>query len=59
MEADEVRFDVEFAAADRTLDFGYMTIGAGRIAGIKGVVSGMADVSPDSGAASPGRWGAR
>lgn len=43
---DEVRFDVEFAAADRTLDFGFMTIGEGRIAGIKGLVSGIADGVP-------------
>ena len=43
VELDEVRFDVEFAAADRTLDFGFMTIGEGRIAGIKGVVSGIVD----------------
>ena len=43
---DEVRFDVEFAAATRTLDFGYMTIGEGRIAGIKGVVSGIVDGVP-------------
>jgi hypothetical protein len=41
VELDEVHFDVEFAAADRTLDFGFMTIGEGRIAGIKGVVSGI------------------
>lgn len=46
VELDEVCFDVEFAAADRTLDFGFMTIGQGRIAGIKGVVSGIADGSP-------------
>jgi hypothetical protein len=46
VELDEVRFDVEFAAADRTLDFGYMTIGEGRIAGIKGVVSGVVDGVP-------------
>jgi hypothetical protein len=46
VELDEVRFDVEFAAADRALDFGFMTIGQGRIAGIKGVVSGIADGSP-------------
>jgi hypothetical protein len=46
VELDEVRFDVEFAAADRTLDFGFMTIGRGRIAGIKGVVSGITGGSP-------------
>jgi len=46
VELDEMRFDVEFAAADRTLDFGYMKIGKGRIAGIKGVVSGVVDGTP-------------
>ena len=43
---DEIRFDVEFAAANRTLDFGFMTIGEGRIAGIKGVVSGVVGGTP-------------
>jgi hypothetical protein len=46
VELDGVCFDVEFASADRTLDFGFMTIGKGRIAGIKGVVSGVADGTP-------------
>ena len=43
---DEVRFDVEFAAAERSLDFGFMRIGAGRIAGIRGGVSGVVDGAP-------------
>jgi hypothetical protein len=38
---DEIRFEAEFGAANATQDFGFMTIGAGRIAGFKGVVSGM------------------
>jgi hypothetical protein len=46
VELDEVRFDVEFAAANRVLDFGYMQIGEGRIAGIKGVVSGVVGGAP-------------
>ena len=46
VELDDVCFDVEFAAADHTLDFGFMTIGKGRIAGIKGVVSGIAAGAP-------------
>jgi hypothetical protein len=46
VELDDVRFDVGFAAADRTLDFGFMTIGQGRVAGIKGEVSGLVDGTP-------------
>jgi hypothetical protein len=38
---DEIRFEAEFGAANATKDFGFMTIGAGRIAGFKGVLSGM------------------
>jgi hypothetical protein len=38
---DEIRFHAEFGAANATKDFGFMTIGAGRIAGFKGVVCGM------------------
>jgi 2,4-diaminopentanoate dehydrogenase len=38
---DEIRFEAEFGAANATHDFGFMTIGAGRIPGFKGVVSGM------------------
>lgn len=37
---DEVGFRVEFATADQDTDFGFMTIGKGRIAGFKGTVSG-------------------
>ena len=43
VELDEIRFEVEFGAANATKDFGFMTIGAGRIAGFKGVLSGMRD----------------
>jgi hypothetical protein len=43
VELDEIRFDVEFGAANRTTDFGFMTIEEGRIAGFKGVLSGVAD----------------
>jgi hypothetical protein len=38
---DEVRFEGQLAAANRTTDFGFMTVQKGRIAGFKGVVSGM------------------
>jgi hypothetical protein len=41
VELDGTAFDVELGAADRTTDFGFMTIGAGRIAGFKGTVSGV------------------
>jgi 2,4-diaminopentanoate dehydrogenase len=40
---DEVRFAAEFATADETLDFGFMTVQRGHIAGFKGVVAGVAD----------------
>jgi hypothetical protein len=38
---DEVRFEGTLAAANETTDFGFMTIQKGRIAGFKGVVSGV------------------
>lgn len=41
VELEEIRFEAEFGAANATRDFGFMTIGAGRIAGFKGVLSGM------------------
>jgi hypothetical protein len=40
-ELDEVRFEGTLAAANETTDFGFMTIQKGRIAGFKGVVSGV------------------
>jgi 2,4-diaminopentanoate dehydrogenase len=43
---DEIRFDVEFGAANRTTDFGFMTIEEGRIAGYNGVLSGVAGGQP-------------
>ena len=43
---DEIRFEVEFGAANRTTDFGFMTIQEGRIAGYKGVLSGVAGGRP-------------
>ena len=42
VELDEIRFEVEFGAANQTTDFGFMTIQEGRIAGYKGVLSGVA-----------------
>jgi hypothetical protein len=38
---DDVRFSVEFAAANETVDFGFMTLHRGNIAGFKGTVAGM------------------
>ena len=43
---DEIRFTAEFATADRTTDFGFMTVGKGRIAGFKGVIAGVAAGRP-------------
>ncbi len=40
VELDEIRFTADFALADDDLDFGYMTIGRGRIAAIRGTISG-------------------
>jgi hypothetical protein len=40
-ELDEIAFRAEFATANETTDFGFMTVGKGRIAGFKGVIAGM------------------
>jgi hypothetical protein len=39
---DEIRFTAEFALANRTTDFGFMTVQKGRIAGFRGVIAGVA-----------------
>ena len=41
IELDRVAFDADFAAANEDTDLGFITIGAGRIAGYKGSVCGM------------------
>ena len=41
VELDGIGFEVELGAANRTTDFGFMTVREGRIAGFKGAVSGM------------------
>ena len=41
VELDEIRFDVEFGAANQTTDFGFMTVRQGHVASFKGVLSGM------------------
>jgi hypothetical protein len=42
VQLDEIRLTAEFALANRTTDFGFMTVRKGRIAGFKGVISGVA-----------------
>jgi len=39
---DEITFNAEFAVAEDDLDFGFMTIGKGRVAAIRGTISGRA-----------------
>jgi 2,4-diaminopentanoate dehydrogenase len=41
VDLDGVRFSVEFAAANQTVDFGFMTLHQGNIAGFRGVVAGI------------------
>ncbi len=43
LDIDGVGFQVQFATANRDTDFGFMTVGKGRIAGFKGTVSGDKD----------------
>ncbi len=43
VDLDEIRFEPQFATANDTLDLGFMTIQKGRIAGLKGVISGIAE----------------
>ena len=46
VELDTVGFEAEFGVANRTTDFGFMTIQEGRISGFKGVLSGVVDGRP-------------
>jgi hypothetical protein len=41
LELDEVRFSADFAVAPHDLDFGFMQIGRGNIAAIRGTIAGM------------------
>lgn len=43
---DVIRFTAEFALANRTTDFGFMTVQKGRIAGFKGVIAGVVAGQP-------------
>ena len=42
VDLDGIEFHAEFATANATTDFGFMTVGKGRIAGFRGVISGVA-----------------
>jgi 2,4-diaminopentanoate dehydrogenase len=46
VDLDAIAFHAEFAVAARDLDFGYMTVRAGRIAGIRGTIAGVRDGRP-------------
>jgi hypothetical protein len=43
IDLDEIRFTADFAVAEEDLDFGFMTIGRGRIAAIRGTIAGVVD----------------
>lgn len=43
VQLDGVGFTAEFALADETTDFGFMTVQQGRIAGFRGTISGLKD----------------
>jgi 2,4-diaminopentanoate dehydrogenase len=42
LDLDDITFHADFAVADDDLDVGFMTIGKGRVAAIRGTISGMA-----------------
>ena len=46
VELDEIRFHADFAVADQDNDFGFMTVGAGRVAAIRGTIAGWAGGRP-------------
>jgi hypothetical protein len=46
IQLDEIRFTAEFATANRTTDFGFMTVQEGHIAGFKGVIAGVTSGRP-------------
>lgn len=46
IEVDDVLFGVELAIADRTTDFGFMTLQQGRVAGFRGTIAGIVDDRP-------------
>jgi hypothetical protein len=42
LDLDEIRFNADFAVADEDTDFGFMTVGKGRVAAIRGTIGGWA-----------------
>jgi hypothetical protein len=42
LDLDEIRFHADFAVADEDTNFGFMTVGAGRVAAIRGTIAGWA-----------------
>jgi hypothetical protein len=42
LDLDEIRFDADFAVVDADTDFGFMTVRAGRVAAIRGIIAGWA-----------------
>ena len=46
LDLDEIRFHADFAVADMDTDFGFMTVGAGRVAAIRGTIAGWAGGRP-------------
>jgi 2,4-diaminopentanoate dehydrogenase len=46
LDLDEIRFHAHFAVADVDTDFGFMTVGAGRVAAIRGTIAGWAGGRP-------------
>jgi 2,4-diaminopentanoate dehydrogenase len=46
LDLDEIRFHADFAVADTDTDFGFMTVGAGRVAAIRGTIAGWSGGRP-------------
>jgi hypothetical protein len=46
LDLDDIRFHAEFAVVDADTDFGFMTVGAGRVAAIRGTIAGWAGGRP-------------
>ena len=46
LDLDEIRFHADFAVAEVDTDFGFMTVGAGRVAAIRGTIAGWAGGRP-------------
>jgi hypothetical protein len=42
LDLEEIHFHADFAVADADTDFGFMTVGAGRVAAIRGTIAGWA-----------------